>query len=232
MTTTDRAEIRTDFLVLRKTPFQETSLILAGVTPRHGQLRLMARGAKRVGRRQFPVLDLFRRVSVCCRAGRGELWSLREVELLDDYSALVVDLNAYRTAGWLAKFALANVLSGVEHPDFFEALLSSYGRLARARDGPLPSGTVCDAAVVGALTTYLHEAGWLDSYERDSSTADRCRLLLGMARGQSGVPALDAETWTRLRGWLRRLLQQAECHLPREADGRLSGDVDQRGSGP
>ena len=41
----------TEFLILRKTPFSDSSLVVAGISPEHGQIHFMVRGARKLGKR-------------------------------------------------------------------------------------------------------------------------------------------------------------------------------------
>jgi len=56
--------IDANIIVLRKTPFSESSLVIASLSAEHGRLDFLARGAMRVEKKRFPELDLFREVNV------------------------------------------------------------------------------------------------------------------------------------------------------------------------
>lgn len=208
--------VQSRFLVLRLTPCSDSSLVAAGLTPAAGQLHLMARGARRLGPRQFPVLDLFRLVQIRYRDSGRDLLRLSDADLLDDYGALSRSLPAFQTAAWLARFALGNVPAGVAHEALFEALCVGFGRLAR-----LPSaGTAAQVAgaqavAVGVILTYLQEAGWLAEPAPGTPAADQCGCLLAMAAG-GAVPRLQPANWASLRDWVLRQARQADCHLPDE----------------
>ena len=208
-------DISTDFLVLRKTPFSDTSLVVAGISPDQGQLHFLAQGALRLGKRDFPTVDIFRVLRVQFRPGRGELHRWRSVELAADYSGVARNLAAFRQAGWLARFALANVVPGMAHPHFYAALLVAFARLADTTD---PAETAADASrhasVTGACLVFLEESGLLSSYEHDPVAARQGRELLRLGLGEADMPALTAETWARLHDWLIALLRHAECTVP------------------
>ena len=203
-------EVRTPYLVLRKTEYSETSLVLAGITPESGRLHFLARGARRLGRRRFPVVDLFRVLEVVYRPGRGELQTWRSVALHTDYSGLGHRYDAYCTAVWLARFALGNVMPNVPHPRFFRAMLCALQRLL---DDTAPRSARLAAARLGPALVFLDENGSLP-VASDHSVAARTRTLLGMAVGTEPVPALTPQNWERLWGWLVLLLRQGECRLP------------------
>ncbi|MDX9980921.1 MAG: recombination protein O N-terminal domain-containing protein [Lentisphaeria bacterium] len=201
--------VTTDYLVLRKTPYAETSLIVAGLTPDHGQVHLILKGARRLGKRSFPALDLFRLVRVSYREGKGEMHNPSEVEPVEDFGALASRVGLYRAAGELARFVLANVLPGVAHPAVFQALRVALARFAAAEAEP-PG--LADSAHVCLHLAYLHEGGWLAA-QFDERARRQCAQLLDMALG--GTPlALRPETWRELRRWTESLLRQAEFQIP------------------
>ena len=198
--------VTTDFLVLRKTAYAETSLIVAGLTPEHGQIHLMLKGARRLGKRSFPALDLFRLVRVCYREGKGEIQTPTDVEAVADYGALAHHAGLYRAAGQLGHFVLTNVLPGVPHPEVFEALRVVLTRFAAATK---ESPALIDAAHVCLELAYLREGGWLETFA-DEQTAGQCEQLIAMALG--GPPLrLRPATWLELRHWTESLLRQADC---------------------
>ena len=200
------AEVATDFLVLRKTAYGETSLIVAGITPDRGQVHLMLKGARRLGKRSFPALDLFRLVRVCYHEGKGEIHTPRDVSPVADYGAVARHPGLYRATGELVRFVLANVQAGVEHPLVFAAARVLLSRFAEAETD---DAALVDPAHVCLELAYLWEGGWLAGGE-DERTARQCEQLLAMAGGGPVLP-LRAEVWRRLRQWTADLLRQAGC---------------------
>jgi hypothetical protein len=186
---------------------------VAGISPDHGQLHFMMRGARRVARRQFPTVDLFRLVSIRYELGKGELHRLRAVDPLEDFAVVSHRYDTYQAAGWLSRFALANVVEGVPHERFFEAMCVAFrrlGTLARERDSGLPPVAV----LTGVCLVYLDEGGWLAPYEEGGDSARRCRILLDMAEGTTEPPALTARNWQQLFTWAVGLLRAADCTAP------------------
>jgi DNA repair protein RecO len=202
--------VTTDFLALRKTPYAETSLIVAGLSPDQGQLHLMLKGARRLGKRSFPALDLFRVVRVSYREGAGEIHTPREVEPVADYGALAARPRLYQAAGRLAQFVLANVHAGMPHPEVFETLRVALERFAGA-DAEAVDALV-DSAHVCLELAYLREGGWLEAFS-DERTIRQCEMLMGMALG-GPVLKLRHEVWQELRRWTESLLRKADCRIP------------------
>jgi len=206
--------VTTDFLVLRKTPYGESSLVIAGITPAFGRLGFLVRGARTIGKRQFPVVDLFRVLHVQFRFGRGELQHWRGAESVRDFGAVARDVRAFTGAVWLTRFALGNVFAGVGCPRFFDALLLAFQRLADAAAGRAVTPEVCRAVTIGACLVFLDENGNLSAYDDDAAAARRCRELLAMAAGQREVLRLELGVWEQLWEWLLALLRYAECTVP------------------
>jgi len=207
--------ISTDYLILRKTPYSDTSLVVAGVSPEHGQLHFLVRGGRRVSKRQFPVADVFRVVSVQYREGRGELYSWRSAELVTDFMGVARNVKAFQTAGWLARFALANVPPAMAVPRFYGAMLTALQRLADPEQAGDPLGR--QAALVGACIVYLDENGLLPERPDNPRAAERRRALLDMGAGAAAPPPLDPDVWSRVQARAFALLDDAGCVLPEGA---------------
>ena len=54
----------TPVIVLSKTPYRESSLIVVGISPDYGKLSLVCNGAQKIGGTNFVTVDLFRELSV------------------------------------------------------------------------------------------------------------------------------------------------------------------------
>lgn len=206
--------IETRFLVLRKTPYADTSLVVAGVAPGLGQLHFLVRGARRLGRRQFPVADLFRELLVQYRPGKGELFTWSSADLLTDFGALAREPALFAAGCTLARLALANVQAGLAQPRAYAALLVALRRLAAAVGAAAAAqAEAVQAALCGTGIVLLEEHGLLPDYAgRPELAAHRARLL---AMGEAGAPPppLDAAAWDRLREWLWRRLRGAEFRV-------------------
>ncbi len=93
------ALIETRFLILRKTPFSETSLIVGGISPEFGQLHFLVRGARKLSKRSFPVADLFRVLQVkYAPSNKGTLYTWRCADLEASYSDVAQSTATYTTA--------------------------------------------------------------------------------------------------------------------------------------
>lgn len=198
--------VTTDFLVLRRTPYGDSRLIVAGISPDQGQISLIVPRPLPGSKSNFPHLDLFRLVCLNYRPASGKLCQCLDAELVQDFSALSHNYTAFAAACWLAKFTLANVLPATSHPHYFLALTVGLERLTKP--GCLP-----ELALTGATIAFLFEEGWLDSANQSEQEREQSRQLLMMSTGAT-PPRLTDNSWTQLFDWTCQMLRQAECSLP------------------
>ena len=93
------AHLRDRALVLRRTPFGESSLVVQVLTRRRGRVHLLAKGAYRPTSRFFCVLDLFDALELeWSQSPRAELALLHAGSVEQRRGRLTADLAAYRAA--------------------------------------------------------------------------------------------------------------------------------------
>jgi len=214
---------RTTLLILRRTPYSDTSIVVAGVSPSYGRLSLLARGARRVGKKQFPLLDLFRIVEVTFGPARGDLAALRDADIVEDFRDVSRDLRCLDLAAWMGRVALSNLGEHAPCPRFYQALCAAFRRLAHAASTGKPSvgraAVLSGCIVTGTGLVLLDEQGLL---ARPDSPDARKRLerLLEMGEGKSPPPRLDPRVWERLSAWTLRVMRRAGLTAPPPPSGR------------
>lgn len=206
---TVKDEIRTDFLVLHKIAYGETSLIVKGLTCDRGLASFMVRGARRVGRSQTPVVDLFRVLRIVYAEGRSDLHTWRQADLVEDFGALAGHLPYFEAASRLARFVLSHTGPGVDSAGLFQAMRVALKSLADGVGHGKPS-CLAESATCGVLLGYLAESGLLPHYEPGTADAGRMQLLLRAAAGAVPQPSLPQETWNKLQEWCQALLANAD----------------------
>ena len=200
----------TRFLVLRKTPFGETSLVLAGLSPDLGQAHFLARGVCRTGKKQFPVADLFRCLNVQYRVGKGDLLTWCGAELEQDFGAVAKTRAGYTAACWLARFALANTPESLPQPRFFCALILAFARLAALPTDREQEEQARFQAGMGPLLIYLAESGLLPALAEVPAPVAWLAAVLA-AVPDASPPDLAPEDRQRLRNWVVHRLREADC---------------------
>ncbi|MEM9382940.1 MAG: DNA repair protein RecO, partial [Planctomycetota bacterium] len=127
-------------LLLRRTPFGETSLVVHVLTPRGGRVELIAKGAHRPKSRFAGVLDWFDTLALSWTAKReGELGTLREGSLVERRRRLTRSLGAYRAAQTVVELLDLATRAGGADPELFglgEAALDGLDALGEEQDAP------------------------------------------------------------------------------------------------
>jgi DNA repair protein RecO len=209
--------VEDDGLVLRKTPYSETSLIAALLTREHGQVHVLLKGARRSAKRQFPAIDLFREVRIQFQpVSHRELHSIRGADLLQAHDGIAQRPAHYRLALWLTRFMLANTQANVPVPRSYTALAHAFARLAQPE--------ACEhASLLSLCFTIADESGVLPSYDDPRSSRHIAALLTYAADANSPTPSYSAEIWAGLRRWMYRLLAAGHFALPQGLDWCLDG---------
>lgn len=145
----------TDYMILRRTPYMESSLIVSGISPDFGRLDLLLRGARKTGKKSFPFAGLFRELSIEFRLPRGEqtLASLQNHEPVRTHDDLASSTETYLAACDFASFLLRHTRFQLPVPRTFRALSCMFARAASDRT---PSPWLPYAQLV-----FLHENGFV-----------------------------------------------------------------------
>ncbi len=98
---------KTEAVVLRSVDFSNTSRIVTFITPNRGKVACIARGVRRKGNRQDPLLDTMNRLEILYywKDGRN-VQQLGDIALLDSYPKLKRDLERGAYAAFPLEVAL------------------------------------------------------------------------------------------------------------------------------
>ena len=197
-----------EFLVLRKIPYGEHALIVKGLSPEQGQCGFVAYGAAAEKRRAFPELEQFRLLRVVYEETGRELHRLKSAEILEDFCGLSHWYDRFQSACWIAQFSLLNVMCGLPHSFYMNAVEVALRRLAGEESFPL------DGILTGVTAAFLFEEGWLaPMLENRPEVAGQLRQILEMASGKEFPPITD-ESWKEQFSWCKDILLLNECRLP------------------
>ena len=105
----------TDAILLRRTKFSDTSLIVSWLTREHGKIKTMAKGALRPKSSFAGMLDLFFETEIAfVRSHRSEIHTLRECALKNPFEGLRKDYGRVEMASYFVE--LLELLTEPEHP--------------------------------------------------------------------------------------------------------------------
>ena len=203
----------TNVIVLRKLPYQESSLILGTLSAEYGKLDFIAKGARKLSKKQFPAFDLFREVQVTFRdTGKDGLHTATNVELINSNDALANIPENFETALKIGDFILKNSAGDLPSPLVYEALKNILRNWALAGDKhDFPWSSLQCSIIIKA--SYLYENGLLPDFSEDGSERGQKQQQLIdniIECGNEGqhLPQLPDEWWTRLNKWLNHMIHE------------------------
>ena len=151
-------------LILRRTPFGESSLVVQVLTERQGRVHLLAKGAYRHTSSFYCVLDLFDTLELEWHTPRGgELGLLRAGSLVRRRRWITEDLARYQAAGAALELGELAARPGQADAVLFAVLEDLLDALAGTGSEGQPSATL--SLVVFELA-FLHNLGLAPSLER------------------------------------------------------------------
>lgn len=127
--------LKTQALVLRRTNYGEADRILSLLTP-EGKLSAMAKGVRKERSKLAGGIELFGVSDVMLRKGKGDLWVLTSVRLVEHYGEIVKDLAAMEWLGRVFKEA-GRRAEQVGESEFFDLVW----QVMRGVDGVLNDGS-------------------------------------------------------------------------------------------
>lgn len=126
-------EHSTPAILLRKTPWSETSLIVTWLTSAHGTIRTVARGARGPRSMFAGKLDLFYRAEISfAHSRKGDLHTLREVSILSAFDAAKSGHAGFHLAAYFSE--LAGQAAPTMHPavELYDLLARALGFLQKS----------------------------------------------------------------------------------------------------
>jgi DNA repair protein RecO (recombination protein O) len=146
--------ITTPAIVLKVTPYSETSRIVRLLTRDHGLLSALARGARRAKSPVGVGLDLFAvGVAMVRTRTQTDLHTLCGFDLMRGHQRVAEDVATFGAASALAELALKCV-PAQPHPEVFHALADGLDALDRA------AADVADAAALSACWRLVEALGF------------------------------------------------------------------------
>lgn len=204
--------VSSNVIVLRKMPYKESSLILGTLSAEFGKIDLIAKGARKLSKKQFPAFDLFREVQVSfSNTGKDNLHTAINAELIRSNDALANIPENFETAGKIADFILKNSAPDLPSPLVYDALRNILRNWALEGDKQDFPWTRQQCSVI-IKTSYLYENGLLpDLGEPETKQAYQQQRIIEkiIECGNEGTPLPDLSDfwWSQLNKWLNQLIK-------------------------
>jgi DNA repair protein RecO len=184
----------TNYIILRKTPYHETSLILGGITREHGRVDLLVKGAKKIGSKSLPAIDLFREINVNINLNKDGLQAIYSAELVSNFDNIALKKEAYLDACEISKFVLRNSQPANPSPETYNALKTAFQLLSEGND------LYCSPLV---KLIYLSEHGLLPELpEERKKESELLAQLIEVAKGKNKLPNISKEYMDDINSWI------------------------------
>ena len=184
---------KTRYMILRKTPFRDTSLVVAGISAEHGRLDFVLKGARAIGKRQFPTAGIFREYLLEFRPSRRaeSMPSLVSMDLTSAHDGLAQSMDCYLAACTFAAETLRRAQPMLEMPLAWQAFSVMLTRMERTQTPGIP--------LMLARLAVLREHGFLSGvlpYPELITPLFRCSV-----DANAPWPDLDETVLNRIAGW-------------------------------
>ena len=185
---------KTRYMILRKTPFRDTSLVVAGISADYGRLDFVLKGARAIGKRQFPTADVFREFLLEFRPSRRpeSMPTLVSLDLTVSHDGIAQSMDCYMAACAFASETLRRAQPMLEMPLAWQAFSVMLTRMERTLSPQIP--------LMLARLAVLREHGFLSGvvpYPELITPLFRCAV-----DADAPWPDADETAVNRIAGWV------------------------------
>lgn len=200
--------VSTRYIVLRKTPYMESSLIVSGISPSHGRIDLIVKGARKISTKASPEIDLFRIFNIQFLDRGKSLISPLVIEYVRNFDKLATKVEEFGKILRLVPFILNNIHYPVRCQFLLDALIK---HLERVINGERTYDWLIKLA-------YIHENGLLphnltisNLLKEEESARRFINSLLNYANGTGEFPKVPDMYLLGFESWLSNMCM--EQHL-------------------
>ncbi len=195
----DHLYVNEPVLVLKKSDYSESSVIIAALTVHFGQVHFLVKGGRKPAKRLHTGIDLCQHLSIGFKAKwTVELQTAHQVDLIRSYHAIAENYHHYTLAAWSARFILANTQPNNPTPVLFQAMDHAFMRWS------LPDTRVGIAVVIGLLFIALEELGYLAAFVGQKELQHEIGRLRDYSLNLDAlVPNYTLIDWRKLGLWLK-----------------------------
>lgn len=198
--------LRTEYIILRRTPFRESSLIVSGLSPSFGRLDFLLKGALGQGTKKFPYAGLFRELSVEFKdpGAESSLLYMKSHDPLSCFDGIANYPENYIALCEYAKFLLKHIRPMLEMPDTYCALKNALKRLSGKNGNPFD--------LASAQLIFLQESGLVPEVPaEDAKRRSALQQILNYALNPDMMtPDFSDEYRKQLVQWIHSLCKYAD----------------------
>ena len=185
---------KTRYMILRKTPFRDTSLVVAGISADYGRLDFVLKGARAIGKKQFPTADGFREFLLEFRPSRRaeSMPTLVSLDLTASHDGIAQSMDCYLAACSFAAETLRRAQPMLEMPLTWQAFSVMLTRMEQTLSPQIP--------LMLARLAVLREHGLLSGvvpFPELAAPLFRCAV-----DAAAPWPEVDETTLNRISGWI------------------------------
>ena len=185
---------KTRYMILRKTPFRDTSLVVAGISAEHGRLDFVLKGARAIGKKQVPTADVFREFLLEFRPSRRaeSMPTLISMDLAAAHDGIAQSMDCYLAACDFAAETLRRAQPMLEMPLAWQAFSVMLTRMERTLSPQIP--------LMLARLAVLREHGFLSGvmpFPELVAPLFRCAV-----DADAPWPAPDESALNRISDWI------------------------------
>jgi recombinational DNA repair protein (RecF pathway) len=200
--------IETDIIILKTFPYQESSIITQALSENFGRISIIAKGARKLNRRTFPNIGLFRVLTAQLTPPKnGDLYTLKNAELkvINDNIAGYPDLVDF--ASTIANFSLCSNFNGVPCPLYHHSLQECLNNI-QSRTLPFAAWTC------RLLICHLMEQGLFPEMNFSAEQQKIIQALLDQNYIAVKDLSIKDKQWQELLVWVVQIAKYAEIELP------------------
>lgn len=192
----------TDYIILRKTPFRESSLIVSGISPELGRLDFIMRGYSSGKSGKFSIAGSFRELHIEFKTKKEDLSGLLsagKMELLTNYDSIAENIPGYLAACELSAMLLKNTAPMIPIPETYRA----FSLFLRS----IQNGKTPEPYVSLVYLMLLQEGGELPPQEGRAGEF-LIRLLNRISNGEDIPEDIPESYWEKLAEWRKNICRK------------------------
>lgn len=201
----------TELIILRTTNYGESSLILNCLSPDLGRISVMAKGAKKISKKNFPEIGLFRVYSVSLtKPPQGEIHTLKSIDLIQQNDRLASTPSLIEFSGSFSQFSLSGSFEQVPCPVYYNYLIDCLQKIEK-------SSTPINGWICRLIITYLMEQGIFPDVNLSPQQKTIINTILD--KNSDNLESLDfkEDQWRELKNWTLKTAIFSEITLPNTA---------------